>query len=333
MEEPDGANISADSSESQGTGEEELLVTYSLSTVLAAMFMLGVSGNLYVLVLTLLSRKPAGSMCVHIVNLALADLLYLSTIPFVVSTYLTRNWYFGDVGCRILLSMDLFTMHASIITLTVMSMERYQAVVRPLRSRLTQGHRKITSVGIWLMSLLLTMPMMYMIRLQDSHHGSGKKICFPTWTPVAFKLYLTVLFCTSVLGPGLVILYLYARLARAYWTSGQGVRSSRQKCKQCVGLRIFTIILVYWACFLPFWAWQLAKFYQQQPSGLEPATQIYLNFGVTCLTYGNSCVNPLLYTLLTRNYWEYLASRGHRTSLVRQMGIHGQVPERTNQDN
>ncbi|XP_040263330.1 urotensin-2 receptor-like [Bufo bufo] len=305
MDIQDKANVSM---ESPGSAEE-VLVTSTLSAVLAIMFLLGMAGNLYVLVITMLSQTPVGSMCVHVVNLALADLLYLSTIPFVVSTYLARDWYFGDIGCRLLLSMDLFTMHASIYTLTAMSLERYQVIVQPLKARISRCYRKLTSLTIWLISLLLTLPMMCMMRLQDSQYGSGKKICFPTWTPESFRHYLTVLFFTSILGPGLIIVYLYSCLARAYWMSGQELRRSRRKLNQCVMLRIFAIIIVYWACFVPFWAWQLAKSYQYELLGLATSAQIYLNFGVTCLTYANSCVNPLLYTLLTRNYREHVTKR------------------------
>ncbi|XP_072277218.1 urotensin-2 receptor-like [Pyxicephalus adspersus] len=311
MEDYDEANMSMETS---GIFNGEVLVTSSLSTVLAIMFVLGLSGNVYVLVITVLSPRPAGSLCINVINLALADLLYLSTIPFVLSTYLSRNWYFGDIGCRILLSMDLFTMHASIYTLTAMSVQRYQVIVRPFRAHIAQCHQKMTSLAIWLTSFCLTLPMMCMIRLQDSHYGSGKKICFPTWTPDSFRNYLTVLFCTSILGPGLILVYIYSSLARAYWISGLEVNQSRRKQKHWVGLRIFTIIIVYWACFVPFWAWQLAKCYQKEHSALSHSTQIYLNFGVTCLTYANSCVNPLLYTLLTRNYWEYLAGRSRKSS-------------------
>ncbi|XP_018426863.1 PREDICTED: urotensin-2 receptor-like [Nanorana parkeri] len=311
MESQYEANMSM---ETQGIFDGEVLVTSSLSAVLAIMFVLGSSGNIYVLAITVLSPRPAGSLCINVINLALADLLYLSTIPFVVSTYLDRNWYFGDIGCRVLLSMDLFTMHASIYTLTAMSLQRYQVIVRPFSSHITQSHQKVLSLAIWLASFFLTLPMMCMIQLQDSHYGSGKKICFPTWTQDSFRNYLTVLFCTSILGPGIILVYIYSCLARAYWTPGLKVHQSRRKQKHCVGLRIFTIIILYWTCFVPFWAWQLAKYYQRELSALGPSAQIYLNFGVTCLTYANSCVNPLLYTLLTRNYWEYLAGRSRKSS-------------------
>ncbi|KAM9324515.1 urotensin-2 receptor-like [Gastrophryne carolinensis] len=309
--ENDNSNMSM---ESPGFPEEEVLVISSLSTVLVVMFVLGFSGNMYVLVITILSPRPAGSLCVYIINLALADLLYISTIPFVLSTYLAQDWYFGDMGCRVLFSMDLFTMHASIYILTAMSLERHQVIVRPLRTRVTQFHRKLTSLGIWLAAFFLTLPMMCMIRLQDGQYARRKRICFPTWTPDSFRHYLTVLFCTSILGPGLILFYIYCCLARAYWISGQEFHKLRQKQKQCVGFRIFTIIIVYWACFVPFWSWQLARIYQQEHLGLSPSAQVYLNFGVTCLTYANSCVNPLLYTLLTRNYWEFMASRSREST-------------------
>ncbi|RMC03117.1 hypothetical protein DUI87_20310 [Hirundo rustica rustica] len=56
-------------------------------------------------------------------------------------------------------------------------------------------------------------------------------------------------------------------------------------------------MVAYWACFLPLWAWQLAGLYQGEGLGAGPTAQAYLNFGVTCLAYGNSCVSPFLYTL------------------------------------
>uniref|UniRef100_A0A8C0EQC2 G-protein coupled receptors family 1 profile domain-containing protein n=1 Tax=Bubo bubo TaxID=30461 RepID=A0A8C0EQC2_BUBBB len=231
------------------------LVTGPLGAVLLVMCLIGMVGNIYTVVVA--SGKVAGhsvgSLGVYVINLALADLLYLSTIPFVVCTYFAHDWFFGDVGCRLLLSLDLLTMHASIFLLTAMSLERYWAVARPLRARqASNAYRKLASTVLWLLSLLLTAPMMVMTQLREGD-GPNKRICIPTWTPSAFRLYLTVLFATSILAPGVVL----GVLAWLYW--GEGL-------------------------------------------GIGPAAQAYLNFGVTCLAYGNSCVNPFLYTLLTSSY-------------------------------
>ncbi|XP_061576621.1 urotensin-2 receptor [Cololabis saira] len=302
-----------------GTGG--LWVTSLLGATLIVMCVVGVAGNTYTLIIT---RSAAlcrtGSMYVYIVNLALADLLYLFTIPFVVCTYFAHNWLFGEAGCRILLSLDLLTMHASVFILVAMSMERYRAVVKPFSAhRSSSRNRRLVAGVIWGLAFMLTLPMMVMIRLREGKPtaaGLVKRMCFPTWTPEAFRAYITVLFLTSVLVPGLVIVGLYARLARRYWTvqtslGGSSRSTRRRRLKQKVVSMILSIVVAYWACFLPFWGWQLAKLFSPDSlKSLSPAAHNYVNFFVTCLTYGNSCINPFLYTLLTRNYKDYLAQKG-----------------------
>lgn len=298
-----------------------LWVTSLLGATLMIMCVMGLAGNTYTLAITRSAAlRRTGSMYVYIINLALADLLYLSTIPFVVCTYLAHDWLFGEVGCRVLLSLDLLTMHASVFILVAMSLERYRAVAKPFSAHRSSSRRRRLAAGfIWALAFVLTLPMMVMIRLREGKPtaaGSVKRICFPTWTPEAFKAYITVLFFTSVLAPGLVIVGLYVGLARHYWAAqsslGGGGRSARRRgLKQRVVSMIFSIVMAYWACFLPFWAWQLAKLFSPESlKALSAAAHNYVNFFVTCLTYGNSCINPFLYTLLTRNYKDYLSQKG-----------------------
>ncbi|XP_072338112.1 urotensin-2 receptor [Scyliorhinus torazame] len=295
---------------------DEQLVTWAFGSVLSVMCVSGVAGNVYTLVVMCHSMRSAASMYVSIVNLALADLLYLSTIPFIVCTYFAKSWYFGDAGCRLLLSLDLLTMHASIFTLTIMCTERYLAVAKPLdTAKRSKGYRKATAGAVWLLSLLLTLPVMSMVQLQESRreNGSVSRLCAPTWSPEAYTVYLTVLFSTSIVAPGLIIGYLYTQLARTYLQSQRNTlanRGNRGSSKQRVVLMIFSIVAVFWACFVPFWVWQLIRLYCKSLN-LTLRTITCINYFMTCLTYSNSCINPFLYTLLTKNYKEYLKNR-HR---------------------
>ncbi|CAI5681280.1 urotensin-2 receptor [Oreochromis niloticus] len=328
-----GLSPGAGADESQGSGSGAggsggLWVTSLLGTTLIIMCVVGVSGNTYTLIVTRSAAlRRTGSMYVYIINLALADLLYLCTIPFVVCTYFAHDWLFGEAGCRILLSLDLLTMHASVFILGVMSLERYRAVAKPFSAHKSSSrNRRLVSGIIWGLSFLLTLPMMVMIRVREGKPtvaGSVKRICYPTWTPEAFKAYIIALFFTSVLVPGLVIVGLYAGLARRYWVAqanlgGSSCSARRTGLKQKVVSMIFSIVVAYWACFLPFWGWQLAKLFSPESlKALSPAAHNYVNFFVTCLTYGNSCINPFLYTLLTRNYKDYLAQKGQSSGSSR----------------
>ncbi|XP_077314683.1 urotensin-2 receptor-like [Lithobates pipiens] len=286
---------------------EDMIATFTIGVILSLMCIVGVAGNVYTLVVMCQSMRTAASMYIYIINLALADLLYLLTIPFIVGTYFIQEWYFGDVGCRILFSLDFLTMHASIFTLTIMSTERYFAVLKPLDTvKRSKSYRKCIAIVVWLVSLLLTLPMLIMIKLVQK---DNKSICLPMWSRMSYRVYLTVLFCTSIVGPGLIIGYLYIRLARTYWVSQTAsFKQTKRLPNQKVLYLIFTIVLVFWACFLPFWIWQLlVQYYESLP--ISPKANRNINYITTCLTYSNSCINPFLYTLLTKNYKEYLRNR------------------------
>ncbi|KAJ7316090.1 hypothetical protein JRQ81_002252 [Phrynocephalus forsythii] len=312
-----------------GGGGGEVAAAWAFGGVLSVMYVAGVTGNVYTLALLCRSGRSArgAPLSGSIASLALADLLYLCSIPFIVGTSVAQEWYFGELGCRVLLSLDLLTMHASIFTLTVMCTERYLAVTRPLATRRrARRFGKATAAAVWGLSLLLTLPMMLMVTLSRS--GDGKHLCAPTWSPDAYRLYLTVLFSTSILAPGLIIGCLYTRLATTYLESQRNPprkKEPRRSPRQKVLILVFTIVLVFWACFLPFWIWQLVPLYHG-PLGLPPHTQKCINYLVTCLTYSNSCINPFLYTLLTRNYREYLRTRRSTfyrfTSSFRKRGNH-----------
>ncbi|KAM6963848.1 urotensin-2 receptor [Tautogolabrus adspersus] len=283
---------------------EDSAATFTIGTILSIMCFVGVSGNIYTLVVMCHSMRTAASMYIYIINLALADLLYLLTIPFVVCTHFLQGWYFGDAGCRILISMDFLTMHASIFTLTIMSTERYFAVLKPLDTvKRSKSYRKAIALLVWVASLILTLPMIVKIQLMTM---GNKAMCQTTLSPLSYKVYISFLFCTSIVAPGLIICYLYIQLARTYWVSQtETFKQTKKLPNQKVLYLIFTIVLLFWACFLPFWIWQLLS--QFHPSmSLSTKVKRNINYLTTCLTYSNSCINPFLYTLLTKNYKDYL---------------------------
>lgn len=286
---------------------EDVAATFTIGTILSLMCLVGVLGNIYTLVVMCHSMRSAASMYIYIVNLAMADLLYLLTIPFVVCTHFLKGWYFGDVGCRTLISMDFLTMHASIFTLTVMSTERYFAVLKPLDTvKRSKSYRKAIAILVWTASLILTLPMIIDVELRTEN---SKSMCQTTLSPLSYKIYITFLFCTSIVAPGVIIGYLYICLARTYWISQtENFKQTQKLPNHKVLYLIFTIVLLFWACFLPFWIWQLLGHFKPEMV-LSTKARRNINYLTTCLTYSNSCINPFLYTLLTKNYKEYLRKR------------------------
>uniref|UniRef100_A0A672GG32 Urotensin-2 receptor 3 n=1 Tax=Salarias fasciatus TaxID=181472 RepID=A0A672GG32_SALFA len=305
-------NFSVPSSSPSISPSPSFASTALFCSLLSLLSLLGITGNLYTLGLLLRrrrGRRRSGACCFSRfpLPLALADLLYLFTAPFIVYDSLASGWAFGELGCRLLLSLDLLTMHASIFTLTAMSLDRYRAVARPLHTS-SSNSSGLLRVGLaWGLAVALSLPMMITLHLEDGEDQEGQ-LCVPAWDEQSSKAYLSVLFCTSILGPGLAIGALYATLGRLYWVSqtrppwagGGGSACPARAPRPKVLLLILGIVLAFWACFLPFWVWQLLPLYQPDMLRTLPvSTQVTVNRILTGLTYGNSCVNPFFYTLLT----------------------------------
>ncbi|ETE56604.1 Somatostatin receptor type 1, partial [Ophiophagus hannah] len=71
---------------------------------------------------------------IYILNLAIADELLMLSVPFLVTSTLLHHWPFGSLLCRLVLSVDAVNMFTSIYCLTVLSVDRYIAVVHPIKA-------------------------------------------------------------------------------------------------------------------------------------------------------------------------------------------------------
>lgn len=101
---------------------------------------------------------------IYIFNLALADALATSTLPFQSVNYLMGTWPFGTILCKIVISIDYYNMFTSIFTLCTMSVDRYIAVCHPVKALdfRTPRNAKIVNVCNWILSSAIGLPVMFM---------------------------------------------------------------------------------------------------------------------------------------------------------------------------
>lgn len=101
---------------------------------------------------------------IYIFNLALADALATSTLPFQSAKYLMSTWPFGELLCKLVIAIDYYNMFTSIFTLTMMSVDRYIAVCHPVRALdfRTPFKAKIINICIWILSSAVGFPVMVM---------------------------------------------------------------------------------------------------------------------------------------------------------------------------
>ncbi|XP_057632167.1 somatostatin receptor type 5 [Chionomys nivalis] len=260
----------------------------------------GLGGNTLVIYVVLRHAKMKTVTNVYILNLAVADVLFMLGLPFLATQNAVSYWPFGPFLCRLVMTLDGINQFTSIFCLMIMSVDRYLAVVHPLRSARWRRPRvaKLASAAVWVFSLLMSLPLLVFADVQE-----GWGTCNLSWPePVelwgaAFITYTSVL---GFFGPLLVICLCYLLIVVKVKAAGVRVGSSRRRrSERKVTRMVVVVVLVFVGCWLPFFIVNIVNLAFTLP---EEPTSAGLYFFVVVLSYANSCANPLLYGFLSDNF-------------------------------
>ncbi|XP_026888725.2 somatostatin receptor type 5 isoform X1 [Electrophorus electricus] len=284
---------------------DQSLPFHGTSTMVTAVisltvFIVGLVGNTLAIYVVVRYAKMKTVTNIYILNLAVADELYILGLPFLTTQNVLSYWPFGSFLCRVVMTADSLNQFTSIFCLTVMSIDRYLAVVQPLRSTRWRRPRvaKAVSAAVWAVSFVVVLPVVIFSNVQDTFHSCNMSWPEPraVWS-TAFILYTAVL---GFFGPLLVICMCYLLIIVRVKSSG--VRAGftrRRRSERKVTRMVVVIVVVFVLCWLPFFIINIVNLIVILP---ENSLMVSVYFFSVILTYVNSCANPLLYGFLSDNF-------------------------------
>uniref|UniRef100_A0A8D0ZEN1 Proteinase-activated receptor 4 n=3 Tax=Sus scrofa TaxID=9823 RepID=A0A8D0ZEN1_PIG len=175
----------------------------------------------------LATRVPRLPSTVLLMNLAAADLLLALALPPRVAYHLRgQRWPFGEAACRLDTAALYGHMYGSVLLLAAVSLDRYLAVVHPLRARALRGQH--LAIGLcmaaWLLAAALALPLALQQQTFQLSH-SDHVLChdvLPIGTQASY--WQPVFICLAVLGcflPLLAMLLSYGATLRTLAAGGQ----------------------------------------------------------------------------------------------------------------
>ncbi|XP_023652808.2 C3a anaphylatoxin chemotactic receptor-like isoform X2 [Paramormyrops kingsleyae] len=253
---------------------------------------LGIPGNAFVMWIAGMKMKKTVNTT-WFLNLAIADLLCCLSIPFIITEVLLNyHWPFGKILCKMIPSVIVLNMFASIVTLTLISMDRFLQVIKPVWS---QNHRTVTLASqlcalSWLLSMLLCLP--NMIYRETAHfHYSNQTRCMISDHSVR-KMACMSRFVLGFLIPIVIIVLCNSFILRKV---NSGRFSTSQKPRQI----IVGVIMAFCLCWLPYHVVGTMLEYGGKTSEV---VAMYLDQPSIVLAYLNSCLNPLLYAFIGQDF-------------------------------
>ncbi|KAG8446073.1 hypothetical protein GDO86_013809 [Hymenochirus boettgeri] len=270
-------------------------VLYSL------IFLVGTVGNSLVLAVLLRNGKVNNTTNLFILNLGVADLCFIIfCVPFQATIYTLDSWVFGPFMCKAVHFFIYLTMYASSFTLTTVSLDRYLAIRYPLRSRelRTPKNALLAITLIWSLSLVFSGP--YLSYYQE-FQLDNITVCHPAWQNSHRKAMDLCTFFFSYVIPVLILSLTYARTIRYLWTSVDPIdeMSESKRAKRRVTRMIIIVAVLFCLCWLPHHLVILCVWFGNFPlNNFTYALRILSHL----VSYANSCVNPVVYALVSKHF-------------------------------
>ncbi|XP_048460616.1 cysteinyl leukotriene receptor 1-like [Rhincodon typus] len=272
------------------------------SSVYSVVFVIGLLSNMLALFVFYRIAKSKNSSTVYLMNLAVADLLFVFSLPLRIVYYLRNgDWPFRDFLCRVSTYTFYVSMYCSIFFLTCLSISRFLSTVHHIRHQRIFTFRRciIACIIIWLFVGVATAP--FLLSGSQPYHDKIK--CFEpmfsvSWTRIAKMNYFAL--TVGFLIPFAIILICYSLMIKYL----MGVSWQSRRIKRDIAM-IVLVLGVFLICFLPYHVQRTVHLHHLVHHHNDCELENILRRSVVatlCLAVANSCFDPLLYIFVGQGF-------------------------------
>ena len=286
------------------------LFQVALESFVAFLFvLLGLGGNVLVFVAVLREKGLRTIPNVFVVNLAVTDFLFsVAVLPLTGAAFLLGEWKLGMRGCQIQGFLFGTTLHATLITITFISINRFLIIrqSRKYKSIYKRNNVCCMLVGIWCFAIVAASRPFY--GLGQYTFNSNTALCSidkkPETASKVSQFIAYVVLYTNIL----IILRCYAGLYRTVYQHRRRIKvrrvNQREQCPNNKRLRgeeikiaktLFIVVCLFGICWFPTAVVGIAVLFQVT---VPRDVQVILFFTV-CLA---SVVNPIVYAVRNRRF-------------------------------
>ncbi|XP_057562142.1 C-C chemokine receptor type 9 [Hippopotamus amphibius kiboko] len=266
-------------------------------------FIVGTLGNSLVILVYWHCTRVKTMTDMFLLNLAIADLLFLVTLPF-WAIAAADQWKFRTFMCKVVNSMYKMNFYSCVLLIMCISVDRYIAIAQAMRAQMWRQKRllysKMVCFTIWVMAAALCIPELLYSQVKKEN---GIAICTMIYpSDKSTKLKSAVLTLKVILGFFLPFVVMACCYTIIIHTLIQAKKSSKHKALKVTVtvLTVFVLSQFPYNCVLLV---QTIDAYAMFISSCAVSTNVDISFQVTqTIAFLHSCLNPVLYVFVGERF-------------------------------
>ncbi|XP_069070214.1 substance-P receptor isoform X2 [Pleurodeles waltl] len=279
-------------------------VAYSIIIVVS------VVGNIIVMWIILAHKRMRTVTNYFLLNLAFAEASMAAFNTVINFTYGIHNeWYYGLFYCKFHNFFPISAVFASIYSMTAIALDRYMAIIHPLKPRLSATATKVVICVIWALAFALAFPQGY---FATTAKLSDRVVCYLDWpvtksnsTNVYEKMYHISVTVLIYILPLLVIGCAYTVVGITLWASEIPGDSSDRYHEQVTAKRkvvkmMIVVVCTFAVCWLPYHIFFMLQYIDEELFQMKAIQQIYL--AIMWLAMSSTMYNPIIYCCLNERF-------------------------------
>ncbi|XP_021027377.1 C-C chemokine receptor type 9 [Mus caroli] len=266
-------------------------------------FIVGTLGNSLVILVYWYCTRVKTMTDMFLLNLAIADLLFLATLPF-WAIAAAGQWMFQTFMCKVVNSMYKMNFYSCVLLIMCISVDRYIAIVQAMKAQVWRQKRllysKMVCITIWVIAAVLCTPEILYSQVSGESGIATCTMVYPKDKNA--KLKSAVLILKVTLGfflPFMVMAFCYTIIIH---TLVQAKKSSKHKALK-VTITVLTVFIMSQFPYNSILVVQAVDAYAMFISNCTISTNIDICFQVTqTIAFFHSCLNPVLYVFVGERF-------------------------------
>ena len=291
---------SSGSHDNRSCAIEDGFLTQVLPACYSVIFIVGLLSNAMATSVFFLRSRSDSSISVYMRHMALADLLLVLCLP-------VRIYYHNRQGpfllCRLVGIFFYVNIYASILFLSLISLDRYLKIIKPVwvfRVQKVEWSRRV-SYTVWVLLACGTIPFLW----GNKRTGPCDDICFHYHQKsrsggVVNLATVAVFYILS-----LFFLGFYGQISMKLRSMSLGNDEQARRRKRRLIVKTFVVPVIFTICFMPYHAVRVPYVLSQMDviRQLDSKQMLHLlNELALCLSTFNSCLDPIIYFFLSCSF-------------------------------